>query len=338
MQDFSADQKTLRSADGFTVESEQRSHTNYATVGTTYYGIYHFQVNGRTVDPDVLSAALFPKKSLCHDPFYRVTDVRLLQDNAALAMFSITNPVCELGQIVIAKISAPNGKLRVERIPVANDSGQIVNGTLLRRKGDTLTQTSNDHESRLAEQGDQGLPQTFLEVIPLGGRHQHSRMVRLDLGSLAQIELGQGQIMRFEGADTALMLDIPWQDERPVGNVRLVRLSDGLTLSNQIVKIACLRPVGKEANHKAFWHLHSLETNARIRAEHEAIATGKEVLLPKPTGISNFDTDDLPPLALQSSNMAVGDILRESLKASVLDGAVTLDLGSELRLVRKRCS
>lgn len=338
MEDFSADQKTLRSADGFTVVSEQRSHTNASTGGTTYYGEFHFKINGRTVDPDVLSAALFPKKSLCHDPFYRVTDVRLLQDNAALAIFSITNPACELGQIVIAKISAPNGKLRVDRIPVANDSGQIVNGTLLRRKGDTLTRTSNDHESRVAEQGDQGLPQTFLEVIPLGGRHQHSRMVRLDLGSLAQIELGQGQIMRFEGADAALMLDIPWQDERPVGNVRLVRLSDGLTLSNQILKIACLRPVGKEANHKAFWNLYNQEEDAQIRAKHEAIATGQEVVIPTRSGITNFDTDDLPPLALQASNRAVGDILRESLKASVVDGIVVLDLGSELRRVRKRCS
>jgi len=334
MEDFSADQKTLRSADGFTVVSEQRSHTNASTGGTSYYGEFHFKINGRTIDPDELSAALFPKKSLCHDPFYRVSDIRLLPDNAALAMFSITNATCDLGDKVVARISIKQGKLDVERLPIAGDTARIINGTLMLRRGDALSQTSNEHEPRLVEQADQSLPQIFLETAPVEDRHGDTRMIRLDLGSLAQIDLGQGRVMRFAGADAALMLDISWQEKRPAANVRLVRLSDGQTLANQILNMSCLRPVGKEANYKAFYHLHMLEQDIQVRAQHEAIASGKEVTYPDPLGISDFNQDKLPPLAMDASNFAVGDILRTSLAVNVTDGRIDLDIGPQLRAVK----
>jgi hypothetical protein len=201
------------------------------------------------------------------------------------------------------------------------------------RRGDTLHQTSTEHEHRLAEQADQSQPQTFLETTPIGSRHGYFRMIRIDLGSLAQIDLGQGSVMRFIGSDAVLMLDLPWREKRPVANVRLVRLSDGQTLANQILKVACLRPVGKEANYKAFSHLHHLEQDIQISAQHEAIATGKEVTYPDPLGISDFNQDKLPPLALDASNFAVGDILRTSLVVNVTDGRIDLDIGPQLRVV-----
>lgn len=334
MEDFSSNLKTLRSTGGFSIVSEQRSYANASTGMSSHYGEYHFRINGKRVDPDILGAALFPEKSPCHSPFYRVSDVRLLPDNAVLAMFSITNARCELGDIVMARISARNGKLGVERLPIAGDTARIINGTFILRRGDAPSRTSNEHEPRLAEQADPSLPQIFLETEPLGDGERHTRMIRLDLGSLAQIDLGQGSVMRFVGADTLLMLDIPWQNKRPVAKVRLVRVSDGQTLAFQSLRIACLRPAGSEANYRALFHLSMLEQDIQIRAQHEAIATGKEITIPDPLGITDFNQDKLPPLAMNAANFAVGETLRASLLARLVDGKIELDIGQQLRPVK----
>ncbi len=334
MEDFSSSQKTLRSADGFSIVSEQRSYANPSTGMSTHHGEYHFRINGKRVDPDILGAALFPEKSRCHSPFYRVSDLRLLPDNAVLAIFSITNAQCELGNIVMARISAREGKLGVERLLIADDTARIINGTFIVRRGDALSRTSNEHAPRLIEQSDQNLPQIFLEAEPLGDGERLTRMIRLDLGSLAQIDLGKGSVMRFVGADSLLMLDIPWQNKRPVAKVRLVRVSDGQTLAFQSLRIACLRPAGSEANYRALFQLSMLEQEIQIRAQREAIATGKEVTIPDPLGITDFNQDKLPPLAMDAANFAVGETLRTSLLARIVDDKIELDIGQQLRPVK----
>lgn len=325
--------QVLRSKNGFSVVSVQRSYSNPSTGGLTQYGEYKFKFLGIPMDPGKVSAALFPEGKQCHDVFYRVSDVRLLSDNAVLAMFRISNSFCELGEHFVAKIYVKNARLTVNRIHVANDTAKIDNGVFMIRVGDKMTITPNEHAQRLLEQMDETLKPVYLRIYPLNDAED--RLIRIDLRNLDQIDLGEGEVMRFVGDDKVLMLHIPRRNKRPVANVRLVRLSDGATLANQTLRVACLRLVGKEANSRALSQLYMLEQNERNVAYGTAV-NGQEIDFPKPSGVTDFDQETLPEPAQTTSNWVVGDILREQLVVDIKDSDLTLNIGKELRF-SKRC-
>lgn len=310
----------LRKENGFSVISEQHKYAREG--GVTEFGVIQFKLNGRTINNEVISKALFPESSRCHSSFYEINDIRLLPDNAVLALMSNKGSYCETGDSYLAKISSVNNRLHVQRIPVviAGEERGVDGFPFYRKMTEGYGTGFSGNEDRLAVQ--RGAEERTVGVSTAGKVDAPSRMVLIDLHSLESVDMGEGEIDRFvEGDSIALMRQLIRQETTQGVEFKAVRVSDGATVDRARYPCNCFRAVGPAAKDKAGGELWGLlreeQANAELARRLSGAAVAKvdsgrvDAQAPSTTDIPEveFDSDKLSGIYLRASNYAMEHML-----------------------------
>lgn len=298
----------LLDTEHLSVISEQITYSNSWEGGSGIYheGKFHFRLDGKEVKPERLAAALFPKDSRCHNPFYSVGDLRLLSDNSVLVLMHADNSYCQEGRNHLARITAENGQLRVVRLPIIGGDTGFENSYFYRPLANgNHAKVFDSHEERLAIQGHVDAMPVILETTMRGWEFPH--IISVDLASLTQHDLGPGTIEGF--VDNGSIVLIRNNSDRIVDGVSqftAVRVGNGEVLDKIEYWLKCFRSNDEtsSSNAESYFRNEEVERLAEKVAKKElSIENLPELILPR------FTEDKLPENAILASNKAVADEL-----------------------------
>lgn len=254
--------------------------------GRQYWRRLSLKVNGSEIQDREISEKLFPKTSPCFSPFYGVSDVRPLKDEAVLALLSIHESTC--GEAQLVRLSVERGKLRVQHIELSPFSKG--------RSGAEAASFEDVHprvsapdtpylDVQLAAQRDMQTEWVAVQVREETADNQfvQKRTIAIRLADLSLHDLGPGELLRFvDDNSVALMTD---DAERRTAQAhvqyRAVRPIDSAVLDRVDLHLACFALTDPEKQDRLLSDLDRARDAASARVEmlertikdSEAIAT-----------------------------------------------------------------
>lgn len=275
---------TVRSLGGLEVLSEQREYFSEGGRRNEYREII-LKYKGREVDRDFLGGRLFPPGSPCHTPSYRISDVRILKDNALLALFSETQSRCGAGQL--AKIEAKEGKLAVLRIPLGKGGAESENIPHAGASTSTRFGYVVDRSVRYGYPGitdelqmQQRSSEQTLFLTTLSGSEssntakaaefEHTFAVDMNEGKADDLGLGNIVALLDDGQIALIRHEILSKPTHAFVEYRAVRLADGGNIDSQRLPFHCFELLGKESIHKEQSYISMLEHGDRLQAQLDA--------------------------------------------------------------------
>lgn len=309
---------------------------------------------GWSVAPDNLGKSLFPSGSICHSPFYRISDVRILKDNTVLALFNETNSRCGTAQL--AKIESKNGDLIIERIPLLNSVlektgakypgaatstqfGRVVDQRV--KYSYSNTTDAFDTQQRSAERWLflSSLTDTEASDSATIDEPEHAFAIDMQHGEVR--DLGRGHIAGVLGDGQIALIrhEMLSKPTRAFVEYRTARIADGANIDSQRLPLHCFEPAGKEAIEKEASHLYWAEQDDRNQARREAMIEEDRRALGWPP-LNTAPPEERAELArknqgenrLRARNSAVSGYLEvEHVEAEWKNDRVNIKVGNQLR-------
>lgn len=342
---------TIRTVGDLKVLSEFREY--YRDGGRTRYRDISLEHSGRAVDSDDLGKQIFPAGSPCNTPFYRISDVRVLKDNALLALFIETQQQC--GSAQMAKIETKGGKVNVRRIPLGDHNpamknvrypgaatsiqfGRVVNQKIVFAYSNTTDELKTQQQS--AEQ--------WVFLNSLTGTEAYNDAIAYELEHAFAVDtrdgkardLGLGHIVGvLEDGQIALIRHaIKSKPTRAFVQYRAVRIADGTQIDSQRLPFHCFEPVGKEAIESENSNIRWSEQDDRNQANLEATIEADRRALGMPP-LNTATADERAELArqqkiekkLRARNDAVSRYLEaEHIEVEWKNDRVNIKVGDQL--------
>lgn len=317
----------LRKAGEFSVISEE--HYSEKAQWANYY----FKIGTQVFGNDTYSPRLFPPSSECHHPYYDVTDVRLSDDNAVIALLSAINTRCPEGSIHLATFDVdPIGQLRVRRL-VPPSSVQITSLAFKRVDKEGLRYGYEGHEERLAIQADPVPSVGILTTIRDDDTPTKEGALAVFPKERRLVDLGEGYVVRALDDESVLMQQPEGANPPSAITFKQVQLRTGNVLSSVRLTIADFRPASKELVEAVAARLSVIEGHDAGEYEY-AIERGRQATKPSQSRVTDFGAKTLPANALKASCIVIAEDIEKTARAELIEGQLRVTTSQGIRRIR----